>query len=184
MRSTSLSSRDELNAFELLEISLQSHMLRLVRWTQPRSEPAATIENGCNARPHPDLLPRGEGESFAGFLECCATEITGALSGKRKMGDGCSLSLGIQLLGFSQRLIKVTRSDIPVKLRHRKPCPTTVNTLGERIRVRRLEMRLTQSEMAGKLGISKFKLGLWERGHAVPTEAQRWNLVAVLGISA
>lgn len=43
MRSTSRSSRDELSAFELLEFSLQSHVLRLVRWTQPRSEPAATI---------------------------------------------------------------------------------------------------------------------------------------------
>ena len=30
-----------------------------------------------NARPHPSLLPRGEGELFAGFLECRAAELAG-----------------------------------------------------------------------------------------------------------
>jgi DNA-binding transcriptional regulator YiaG len=89
----------------------------------------------------------------------------------------------IRLLGFSQRHIKALRSDIPVKLRHRKPCPTTVKTLGEQVRIRRLEMGLTQPEMAAKLGVSKFRLGLWERGYDQPTEAQRFNLVSVLGIS-
>jgi DNA-binding transcriptional regulator YiaG len=90
---------------------------------------------------------------------------------------------GIQLLGFSQRHIKVLRSDIPGKLRYRKPCPTTVKTFGEQLRVRRLELRLTQPEMAAKLGVSKFRLGLWERGVAKPTDAQHSNLVTVLGVA-
>ena len=34
-----------------------------------------------DACPHPGLLPRGEGEPFAGFLECRMTELVeGALS--------------------------------------------------------------------------------------------------------
>src|SRR5678816_2270430 len=39
------------------------------------------------ARPHPGLLPRGEGESFAAFLECRAAEIAGALSSKQETDD-------------------------------------------------------------------------------------------------
>ena len=30
-----------------------------------------------NGRPHPGLLPPGEGEMFAVDLECCATELAG-----------------------------------------------------------------------------------------------------------
>jgi hypothetical protein len=37
-------------------------------------------ENGWNARPHPGPLPRGEGESFAGSLECRALELAGESS--------------------------------------------------------------------------------------------------------
>ena len=88
----------------------------------------------------------------------------------------------IRLLGFSQRLVKVLRSDVQPKLRHRKPCPTTVNTFGEKLRIKRLEMGLTQPEMAQKLGVTKFRLGLWEHGYSVPTAKQRSNLITLLGI--
>ena len=98
-------------------------------------------------------------------------------------GEKFSLSRRIQLLGFAQRVIKVSRSHIPMKPKHRKPCPTTVKTLGEKLRVRRLEMGLTQLEMAEKLGISKFKLGHWERGYAQPTEAQRLSLITISRIT-
>ncbi len=87
---------------------------------------------------------------------------------------------GIQLLGFSQRVIKVLRHDEQPKLRHRKPCPTTVNTLGEKLRIKRLEMGLTQPETATKLGVSKLRLSLWERGYSQPTDVERSNLVALL----
>lgn len=44
-------------------------------------------------------------------------------------------------------------------------------------------MGMTQPKMAEKPGVSKRKLGLWERGYTMPTEAERLNLVAVLGVS-
>ena len=50
--------------------------------------------NGFVARPHPGLLPRREGESFAGFLEYRAEAMAGAASSKRETDDGDSLSLG------------------------------------------------------------------------------------------
>lgn len=37
-----------------------------------------------NARPHPSLLPRGEGESFAGFLEGRVTELAGGALSKQE----------------------------------------------------------------------------------------------------
>jgi hypothetical protein len=37
-------------------------------------------KDGLNNRPHPSLLPRGEGEKFAAFWECFATELAGASS--------------------------------------------------------------------------------------------------------
>jgi len=85
-------------------------------------------------------------------------------------------------LGFSQRVIKVLRHDDQPKLRHRKACPTTVNTFGEKLRIKRLAMRLTQPEMAAKLGVSKFRLGLWERGYGEPSESQSAGIVAMLGM--
>ena len=44
--------------------------------------------NGRNARPHPGPLPRGEGESFAGFLKCRAMELERASSSNQKAGGG------------------------------------------------------------------------------------------------
>ena len=99
-----------------------------------------------------------------------------------KPAEGSPSPSGIRLLGFSQRIIKVLRHDDQPKLRHRKPRPTTVNTLGDQLRIKRLEMGLTQLEMAAKLAISKSRLGLWERGYAEPNEAQRVNLIAAFGI--
>ena len=50
-------------------------------------------------------------------------------------------------------------SDVQPKLRHRKACPTIVNTLSEKLRIKRLELGLTQLELAERLAISKIKLG-------------------------
>jgi len=47
-----------------------------------------------NTRPHPGLLPRGEGESFAGSLECRATGLAGQSCGSRNSCDGMSSPWG------------------------------------------------------------------------------------------
>ena len=140
--------------------------------------------SGSTTLPHPGPLPLGEGTAFGRihFLVSLLSYIRFAIVLK-PANDSPSPS-GIQLLGFSQRVIKVLRSDVQSKLRHRKPCPTTVNTFSEKLRIKRLEIGLTQPEMAGNLGVSRYKLGLWERGHATPTEAQRLNISAAVGITA
>ena len=42
-----------------------------------RADGALIFENGFDARPHPGLLPRGEGESFAGFPENLRLDSSG-----------------------------------------------------------------------------------------------------------
>ena len=50
------------------------------------------MNNGVNARPHPGLLPQGEGELLAGFLKCRAAAMAGAALSKQAAAKGDSLS--------------------------------------------------------------------------------------------
>jgi hypothetical protein len=52
-----------------------------------RADGALIFENGFDARPHPGLLPRGEGESFAGFVELSCGEMAGAAASKLETDD-------------------------------------------------------------------------------------------------
>ena len=54
----------------------------------------APVGNWCNARPHPSLLPRGEGESFAGFWECRAAELAGGVSSIQETRKGMTSPWG------------------------------------------------------------------------------------------
>jgi ribosome-binding protein aMBF1 (putative translation factor) len=65
-----------------------------------------------------------------------------------------TLSWGIQLLGFTQRQIRVSRSHIPTYRNPRKLFPTTLKTPGDHIKAKRFEKGLLQSELAEKLGVS------------------------------
>ena len=133
--------------------------------------------------PHPNPLPLGEVESFAAAVNDLRLESPDDLKCNRSWPNAVPSPSGIQLLGFSQSKIKVLRLDEQPKLRHRKPCPTTVNTYGEKLRIKRLEMALTQPEMAAMLGVSKFRLGLWERGYSRPSAVEQSNLVGLLNSS-
>jgi ribosome-binding protein aMBF1 (putative translation factor) len=59
-------------------------------------------------------------------------------------------------LGFAQRKIHALRTDIPVQRRGRKPFPTTLKSFGDRLRTKRLEMGLTQPELAENLVFQSF----------------------------
>ena len=50
--------------------------------------------NGLDARPHPGLLPQGEGELFAGSLECRATGLAEQPPASQKSCDGMSSPWG------------------------------------------------------------------------------------------
>jgi len=67
----------------------------------PESRPHfATLNNGedgLNTRPHPGLLPRGEGELFAASLECRATGLAGQSSASRKSCAGMSSPWGEEI---------------------------------------------------------------------------------------
>lgn len=67
--------------------------------------------------------------------------------------------------------------------RPRKAFPTTPKTFGEQLRVRRLEMGLTQGTLAEKIGVLKPEVGFWERDNVMPSQAQLLKLVAVLNMT-
>jgi transcriptional regulator with XRE-family HTH domain len=69
-------------------------------------------------------------------------------------------------------------SHIASHRRGRKPFPTIWKSFGDLLRTKRVEMGLTQPELAQKLGISKFQIGLWERGLRRQLRASRAGLSA------
>ena len=90
----------------------------------------------------------------------------------------------IQLLGFAQRRIHASCSHISAHRRGRKPFPTTLKSFGDRLRTKRLEIGLTQQQLAERLEVSKFQVGLWERGHRQPTDCQWQKLECDLALPA
>jgi DNA-binding transcriptional regulator YiaG len=91
---------------------------------------------------------------------------------------------GIRLLAFEHRKIRISRTHIPVNRKGTKAFPTSPTTLGERIRINRIEKGLLQSEMAEKLGVSRFQVGKWERNLVKPTESELAVVADFLGWQA
>jgi DNA-binding XRE family transcriptional regulator len=59
---------------------------------------------------------------------------------------------------------------VPATLKALKPKETDFEppTLGEHIRKRRLELRLTQKQAAGRAGVNPWTVLNWEKGHTEP----------------
>lgn len=55
------------------------------------------------------------------------------------------------------------------------------HTPGERIRARRLALGLTQSELAGRLGVTQPALSQWESGKSTPKAHARAGVAVQLG---
>ena len=83
-------------------------------WTTQRDGPMNGT-NGFNARPHPGLLPRREGESFAVFLECRAAEMAGASRSNRRRTSGFSTAFGPAPTG--RNLFRYDRTPIQSSVR-------------------------------------------------------------------
>jgi ribosome-binding protein aMBF1 (putative translation factor) len=88
----------------------------------------------------------------------------------------------LALLGFCHRQIKASRSHIPVERSPRKAFPTTLNTLGDHIKAKRVEKGLTQRQLAQMLGIGRALLQRWECDCQVPNQKDWHTLVDFLGL--
>ena len=92
--------------------------------------------------------------------------------------DLFSLSWGrVLLLGIAQRTIRVFCTHIPTNRQLRKPLPTSIQTLGDLIQVKRYEKRLTLPQLAEKMGIATASVRAWEDGSSQP-DTQQMALLA------
>jgi ribosome-binding protein aMBF1 (putative translation factor) len=96
----------------------------------------------------------------------------------------------VLLLGIAQRQIRVSRSPLPPGHCRRKPLPTSIQTLGYFIQVRRYEKRLPLWQLAQKMGITTASVQAWEEGTSQPdgqqmallTKYLRFELANILSI--
>jgi transcriptional regulator with XRE-family HTH domain len=72
---------------------------------------------------------------------------------------------------------------MPIKLKSLKPKETDFepHTLGEHLRKRRLELNLTQKEVADQLGVNPWTILNWEKGHTEPPMASIPAIARFLG---
>jgi transcriptional regulator with XRE-family HTH domain len=56
-----------------------------------------------------------------------------------------------------------------------------LETLGDHIKKRRMDLKLTQRELAGRLGISKDTIRFWEKNQAKPSLAKIPKIIEFLG---
>jgi len=68
--------------------------------------------------------------------------------------------------------------------RNFKCVPTTPKTLGDHIRLKRLEKGLTQGKVVASVGVTMKLLSAWERDLAMPSGEEWSRLVSLLGLDA
>jgi DNA-binding transcriptional regulator YiaG len=90
----------------------------------------------------------------------------------------------LALLGFCHRQIKASRAHIPVERSPRKAFPTTVKTLGDHMKAKRVEKGLTQRQLAQLLDIGRGLLQRWERDRQAPDREEWKKLVDTLELDA
>jgi DNA-binding transcriptional regulator YiaG len=88
----------------------------------------------------------------------------------------------LALLGFCHRQIKASRAHIPVERSPRKAFPTTVKTLGDHIKAKRVEKGLTQRELAQTMNVCRDYIQDWERDRRMPSAGDWKKLVEILGL--
>jgi len=82
-----------------------------------------------------------------------------------------------QLLGITQRTIRVVYQHSAGRFSPRKLIPVNPKTLGDHLLLKRIEANLSQSEVAVKTGVSTRTVRKWEHGHSCPTE-DHWQALA------
>jgi DNA-binding transcriptional regulator YiaG len=87
----------------------------------------------------------------------------------------------VALLGIAQRSIRVKFSHKLRKQKQEKPLSDGVKTLGDWIRVKRIEKNLTPSHLALKMGIASALVCSWEDDSSQPDTRQLEILANLLG---
>jgi transcriptional regulator with XRE-family HTH domain len=85
------------------------------------------------------------------------------------------------MLPYSDRVISIERSKYLPSRSRGVPIPREPNSLGSRLRKRRLELNVFQAEAARRLKISARTLSLWECDHLYPTWPYWPRIVDYLG---
>jgi transcriptional regulator with XRE-family HTH domain len=71
------------------------------------------------------------------------------------------------------------------EIRSPRPKPTayprTINTLGDHIRTRRLDLKLRQKQVADQIGVDEATITNWERNAAVPAVRHMSAIIRSLG---
>jgi hypothetical protein len=85
---------------------------------------------------------------------------------------------------FTQRTIRVVLPKKAEVLRHEKPFPTVIKTIGDLLMARRKEAGMTREKLSITTDIQLYWLGRWERDRSLPP-ATMWNkLSKILRLSA
>jgi ribosome-binding protein aMBF1 (putative translation factor) len=90
----------------------------------------------------------------------------------------------VALLGIAQRQSRIPRAHIPAVCCRRKPLPTSIKTLGDLIRVKRCENRLSVGRVAIKMGIVAATVQAWESNESQPDEQQVRQLARLLNFNS
>jgi DNA-binding transcriptional regulator YiaG len=85
-------------------------------------------------------------------------------------------------LAIEQRTTHTSRRHIPTNRIHRKAIPTTPKTLGDHIRIKRYEKRLTMSQAAVMAEVTLAALQSFEQDAELPNELQWQTLERLLGL--
>jgi ribosome-binding protein aMBF1 (putative translation factor) len=84
-------------------------------------------------------------------------------------------------LGIAQRQIRIKFSHKLRKCQRSKPLPTSINTLGDWIQVKRMEKNLSPCHLAAKMGVATALVRSWENGTTQPNNRQLEVLANLLG---
>jgi DNA-binding transcriptional regulator YiaG len=87
-----------------------------------------------------------------------------------------------QLLGNTQRIIRVPYDTSRERFSRRKLIPSNPKTLGDYLLLKRIEMNLSQPELAQIMGVTDRKIRAWERDAEPPTEIEWQSLAKALGV--
>jgi DNA-binding transcriptional regulator YiaG len=82
-----------------------------------------------------------------------------------------------QLLGITQRTIRVVFEHSKERFSPRKLIPVNPKTTGDHLLLKRIQANLSQPEVALNTGVSEKTVRAWEHDQLLPTQAQ-WQVLA------
>ena len=91
--------------------------------------------------------------------------------------------MALALLGICHRRIVTRRPLNSQHFRRLRQYPANPKTIGEHLRKKRIDLSLSMTQLAGKLGlrITDSAIEKWEKNQNCPTEAHRKQIIEFLG---